>query len=306
MSETIDPNELRAKLEAIDAQLRDKLREIGLSPYEIAQITDPTLPAEERRRRTQEALAASFVRQVAAPNSPLLAEVLNQLDVERLGAQLPALVAAEQARLRRKRIAIGVGVASVLLALGTAAYFALRTPNPCAVALGPVGAWSARTGRRLEADKPIGSFSKQYGSCAQYVWESDGSKHVGNPAIIVNADLRDTLRHRKQEAEGRRFVSNEALPDQVGGWIFVAGDLPQPSADELVQQAMQSARRPRARSFGINDPMGDALARMPPGHHLVLLERNGILYRIELERHMFTPTQAKDAATEFSRHLARP
>ncbi|MDB4936983.1 MAG: hypothetical protein JWP87_3955 [Labilithrix sp.] len=295
----VTPEDLRQKLADVDAQVADALRKLGLREDEIASIVDPRLPPEERKRRTDEALARAVGAQMSDPESPLFRAALARAasDIE---ANMPAIVArleAEKRAQRKRRVLVGAALAVALL--GAAAYFLLRPANPCVAVLGPLSELESVTKLSLVVEKPIGPYGRSQ-QCSITVVEKDRFQpgHIGNPIVILDrSPSHGAFAYTRKRLAEERFASNAPLDIGDESWLFVAGDEPAPSPEALLEAAKKNVRPRGQRGLGY-DPMGAALAALPPAHHVVLARRGTSQVEIKFEQRAFTPDGAKAAAAK--------
>lgn len=293
------PEDARQKLAAVDAELAATLREMGLREDEIATVLDPRLSADERKRRTDEALSRVVAAQLSDPSSPLFNAAMDRAvgELEANGPEIRAEVGAHKRARARRRLVIGGAV--VLAALGTGGYFALRPPNPCVAMLGPLAELESLSKLVLVAEKPVGPYRGSPG-CSIMVVEKDrfAPGHIGNPIVILKLEhaAKSGDSDARQHLEStRHFASVEKVAVGEGGWLFVAGDAPTPSTDDLMRTAQRNAR-PAGRRGLSYDPIGAALASLPESHHVVLVRGGSLLLEISFERHAFTAEMAKAGA----------
>ncbi len=289
------PEEMTARLASLDDQLGAKLRHLGFSEAELAAVMDRSTPEEQRRRLIDAALTRAAARQLADPSSPLHQATLDQT-ATRLTA-LPEVEAglARERRGRRRGWLLLVGV-SVLAAGGVGAWLALRPPNPCVATLGPLAELERLAGHRLVADRPIGPFGRS-ARCSLHVWAQDrDTGGPGNPLVIVENDATPSgsLSDLRDDLERKAFARSEKLALADEGWLYVAGDATATPPAEVLRRAVAGARQ------GARDPMGAALASLPPAHHVVLLRRGEAVTTLKLERRVFTPELAKTVAAKLA------
>jgi hypothetical protein len=175
-----------------------------------------------------------------------------------------------------------VGVAIVAIAGGAIAFYVMKPKKPslCERMLGPVDRIEAITGP-LRADKPLA-----YGDeCEQYFWRKDGS---GNPVLILDIKSSANYDYMKSDLASKKYDAHESIPIPGGAAeLYIAGDRPQPSTDALQADAMR-------RVGHSADPMGDALASLPPAHHAVVIRYDLYATKLEFDMKAFTPAQVKD------------
>lgn len=269
------PEEMKARLDAADAELAAKLREMGFTETEVQRQLDHAVPPEVRSEEAKQILAREFVKAASQPGA------LQDAIIDRAVKQGERELAAHKARRRQQWIALAVVVALA----GAGAYWYLR-PAPastCMKLVGPLDGIEKVVGFPLRADP-----SKDYGELCHYtVWAKDTSK-IGNPIVMVEDDRAGAYQSWKHELERETFSAHEPLSLAAGeGELFVAGDAPEPTTEQLQADVQKRVGHSR-------DPMGDALGALPPNHHAVVIKHGELTTKILFERRAFTPAQVKD------------
>jgi hypothetical protein len=283
----MNPDEIKQRLDEVDAKLRVKLAELGFTPDEIERQLDRSIPDDIKQAEREQILARKFVTDLADPNSGLMDAI-----IEKAAGDLEEKLAAEHARRRQKRIKLAIGAAVAVAAIAIAIwYFVLRdTTSSCAKLVGPIAELEQLTGVQLELRS---GYQSKYYSCYQYV---DRRGRAGGSVVSLEAADILAFDTWTSAQSGRKFIAHESFSTGFGkAELYVAGDTPKASPEEMLAEA-------QSRVGTTSDPMGSVLASLPPSQHVVLLvtgtSRDTFkAVKLSLDRELFSVESAKAYAT---------
>jgi len=277
----MNPDEIKQKMEEVDAKMRTKLAELGFTPDEIERQLDRSVPEDVKKAEREKVLQRKFAEELNDPNSGLMDAIVARAadEAERRIPELKAEAERER-RAKRMKIAIGAGVGLAAVAVAVW-FFAIRDArSACEKLVGPIAELEKLTGIELEMRS---GYEGKY-SCYQYV---DREGRAGG--FVVNLETNDGsgLDYWKTSEEARKFVGKETLQVATGdAFLFIAGDTPDVSPDDLLKRAEANVGR-------TSDPMGAALANLPPSQHVALIPGRGKGIKLSLDRTVFSVDKAK-------------
>jgi len=285
------PDEIKARLAVFDEQLAKELAKLGFTPEEISRAMDPSIPLDRRRAETDAILSRHVAAELANPGSEL-GQAMMARAIDEVERQLPdleqQLVAQERARQIRRRLWLlgGVGlVVSIGLVLFVVYRLKNQPGNECETLLGPLAEIQQLAGVPLETRGGIGGDR----NCDLLVFEAG---KAGGWVVMVSSTHRTNFTHLREDRERQQFIGKETLALPTGeGVLFIAGS-EQPSTEEL--QADVMARAAKRRPGG--DPMGEALAALPPSQHSILFVHGDAVTELKLDARKFDVAEARTLA----------
>ena len=277
----MDPDEIKQRIDEADAKLRAKLAELGFTPEEIERQLDRAIPDEQKKAEREKVLARKFVAELNDPSSGLLDKI-----IDRAAGELETKLAAEEAARRKRRVNLIVGAAIAAAVIGIGVwYFALRdTRTSCEKLVGPLAELEQLTGTKLE----MRSGHETDYSCYQYV---DRAGHAGGFTVWVETARGDAFDAWMANEANRKFADKTTFVTALGEvTLFIAGDASNISSEELLADAQANVGK-------TNDPMGAALAKLPPSQHVALLRMANKTLKVSLDRELFSVDKAKSYVT---------
>lgn len=269
------PEEIKQKLDEADAKLRTKLAELGFTPEQIERQLDRAVPEEIKKAEREQVLAKKFADELNDPSSGLMDAIIARAahDLEKRLPPPPPK--------RSKLPLIAGGVAAIAIAGVAVWYFALRdTTSSCAKLVGPLAELEALAGAQLEMRS---GYENEY-SCYQYV---DRRGKAGGIMVNLETSRGELLTLWRNDEQRRKYADTVTFSTALGEAIlFVAGESKQVSPEQLLADAQSRVGRS-------SDPMGAALADLPPSQHVVLVQGKGETIKIVLDREAFTVDEAK-------------
>jgi hypothetical protein len=288
----MDADEIKQRMEEMDAKLRVELARLGFKPDEIERQLDTNVPDEQKQAERQQILERHFVEQVNDPKSGMMDQIINRV-IEQAEREHPGIreeMAKAERRARLKKIAIGAAIGAVLVGVGVW-YFVLRDRrSECEKIVGPIAELEKLAGGRL--DKPR-SYDSKY-SCHITI---DKDHHQ---AISIDIESVYGWSWHKSYLEGEKFTDKQPLQtDAEEALVFVAGDMTKVSTDQLTADIYSRVGKSA-------DPTGDALGALPPASHVVLLRRGKDAIKISMDHELFTVEKTiaygKQVATRLRKH----
>jgi hypothetical protein len=278
------PDEIKARLDEADTKIAAKLAELGFSPEEIQRQLDPAVPEAIKNGERQTVLARKFQQDLNDPKSGLLDAVLAQAasDLEKRLPEIQAKVEAER-RERHMRL-VYAGVAAAALAGIAVWYFLIRdTRTSCEKLVGPLAEIEKATGTKV-----VGDHGHEVGDlCYKYINERG---QIGHYIVHIDTDRRTSYPSKLHALERGKYVDTVKFDTPSGpAVLFVAGDAKEISTEELQADVMRRAAVGRRGG----DPMGEALANLPPAQHAIVFTAGSRAIRIDLDRKVWTVDAAK-------------
>jgi hypothetical protein len=279
----MNPHEIKAKLDAVDAELKTKLRELGFTEAEIDRQLDNSIPAEVRKAEAEQILGRKFVADLNDPNSGLMDSLIDRVidEAEKEHPGIKAELEAERRRVRRNKIiAAIVAVAAIVAGVW---YFALRdTRSNCEKMLGPLSALGKQAGKTFKK----GLDYKSDRTCELTI---DDKPFTGTQ-MDIEMHRSTFFEQRRRELDKGGYASSEKLGD---GWLYIAAKQKERSAEEMMADAQSRVGRSR-------DPIGDVLAAGGPSQHVALFEAGAWLVIVKMSNRTFSPELAKTIAVDMA------
>lgn len=259
------PDEIKQRMDELDAELAEKLRTMGFSDAEVARVLDNRIPAEQRDAEIKDILAREFIKQANDPRSGIMDEVIRRVEAE---------LAVPPPRKRRWPIVVAALGAAVV---GVVLYMALRTKpvNACIAELGRLDRFGA-----LKMGKPLGG-----ASC----WVSLADA-TGETKLSVRNSTRADVLMMKRVIEERAYAGHETFTAGRYTVDFYVAAGATWSQDKLQDEIMHRVGRSR-------DPTGDALQAMPPAEHVALVAHGDAVTELQLDGRTFPTDKAKQLVT---------
>jgi hypothetical protein len=229
-------------------------------------------------------LARKFQQDLNDPKSGLLDAVLSRAaaDLEQRLPEIQAQVAAER-RERRMKLVFG-GVVALGLAGIAVWYFVLRdTRTSCEKLVGPLAEIEKLTGTKV-----VGDHGYEVGElCYKYVNERG---QIGHYIVHIDTDRRANFPYKLQALQRGKYVDTVKFDGPSGpAVLFVAGDAKEISTEELQADVMRRAAVGRRGG----DPMGEALANLPPAQHAIVFTAGSRVVQLDLDRKVWSIEAAK-------------
>lgn len=282
----MDAREIKARLDAVDAELTTKLRELGFTEDEIKRQLDTSIPQETRKAEAEQIMARKFVADLNDPSSGLMDQVVERV-IEQAEAEFPGIKAEMEADKKRRRrnqlVMAGVAVAAIGAGVW---YFAIRDArSQCEKIVGSLADLGAQTNKTLKK----GLDFKSDRGCELMV--DDDPFH----GTVIHIEVRNNHYYDQQRRDLDRggYARSEKL-DAGNGWLFVAEKQRERSAEELMADAQSRVGRSR-------DPIGDALSAGGPSQHIALFEFGARMAIVKLSNRTFTPELARSVALDMAK-----
>lgn len=282
----MDAKEIKARLDAVDAELKTKLRELGFTEAEIDRQLDNSIPAEVRKAEAEQILGRKFVADLNDPNSGLMDQlidrVIDEAEKEHPGIKAEMARAEEERKRRRKNQIIAAIVAVVAIGVGVW-YFALRdTRSDCEKIVGSLSALGTQASKTFKK----GLDFKSERGCELMV---DDEPFTGTQ-MHVEMHRSTFFEQQRRELDKGGYASSEKLG---AGWLYIAPKQRERSGEEILADAQRRVGRDR-------DPMGAALAAGGPSQHIALFEAGAWMVIVKMSNRTFSPELAKSIALDMA------
>jgi hypothetical protein len=285
----MDPEEIKRRMDEMDAQLRVELAKVGFKPDEIERQLDRSIPDDVKKAEREKILARHFVEQVNDPRTGLMDKIVDQAITE-AEKDFPGIrdeMNQAEKRAQRKKLLITAGIGLVLAGVAVW-YFALRdTRSDCMKAVGPIDVLEKLTGTKV--GKPYDYDGKYH--CSYTVNQASGNQLA---TIEIHSD---DYGFEKSYLDNDKFTDKQPLQTAAGeATLYVAGDMTKVSTDQLTADIYSRVGKSR-------DPTGDALAALPPSSHVVLIKRGRGAVKISMNHELFTVEKAIEYAKQVATRL---